>query len=282
MTQALAQGDYELLDFGDSRKLERFGQVIVDRPAPAASVPRRDEHLWTYANLVYSRESASQGKWNIHTPSPDPWIWQYQTMRLELKPTASGQIGVFPEQRDNWDWISQQSRRVSSGCAVLNLFAYTGASTIAAASAGVTVTHVDAARSAVGWARDNARLSGLADCPIRWIVDDALGFVRREQKRGRRYRGLVLDPPSYGHGAGGSAWKLERDLEPLLQLCASLWESPGFMLLSCHTPGWNADRLAMLVARYFRSPAMEADESWLTANDGRRLPTGHYVRWTAE
>jgi 23S rRNA (cytosine1962-C5)-methyltransferase len=165
---------------------------------------------------------------------------------------------------------------------VLNLFAYTGGSTLAAAATGAAVVHVDAARSAVAWARRNAAASGLSEAPIRWIVDDARKFAAQERKRGKHYDGVILDPPSYGHGSGGEAWKLERDLEPLLADCAALTgPNPGFMLLSCHAPGYGAEELAALLRRWFPHAKMDADDMHLATDDGHLLHSGARSRFAA-
>ncbi|HWB01281.1 MAG TPA: class I SAM-dependent methyltransferase, partial [Pirellulales bacterium] len=242
--------DYELLDFGQGRKLERFGAVTVDRPSPAADrFEQCEPERWPQATMRFERETAAQGRWTPAQPAISPWTIATGATTLELRTTDSGQVGVFPEQADNWRWIAErvrqadQARQAEQGrhagrpLNVLNLFAYTGASTLAAAVAGAAVAHVDAARSAVNWARANAAHSGLVERPIRWIVEDARAFVRRELKRGRSYDAVVLDPPSYGHGSGGQSWQFDRDLPGLLDDCRTLTgPEPAFVLLSSHTP----------------------------------------------
>jgi 23S rRNA (cytosine1962-C5)-methyltransferase len=224
-----ASNQYVLLDFGDGRKLERFGSLFLDRPSPAAAnVERTNPSLWedVAARFVPVDGSASsgcgpRGRWIERVPVPADWIVEHAPLRFELRNCDSGHVGLFPEQAENWDWIARQVSAIRAHDddfrpRVLNLFAYTGASTLAAAAAGADVVHVDAAKSTVAWARRNAALSGLADAPIRWIAEDAPRFVAREQKRGNRYHGIILDPPSYGHGPAGQLWQIDRDLPDLL------------------------------------------------------------------
>ena len=290
--------DYDLIDFGDGRKLERFASVFVDRPCPSTEgIAKSKPADWRQAIARYDGSRAGDGEWS---PSPKHWVpdeWLYvQTLkeggaefRLALDALPSGQVGVFPEQSENWDWIARQVARAKPqaeggpAVRVLNLFAYTGASTLAAAAAGAEVVHVDAARSVVDRARRNAALSGLADRPIRWIVEDAVKFCRREVKRGNRYDAVILDPPSYGHGPKGEPWKIASDLLPLLKLCGELTQdNRAFVLVSCHSPGiGRAELSAYLSDGIFghcgRPPV--AGELFLETADGRRLPSGVYARW---
>lgn len=284
---------YELLDFGAGRKLERFGPVTLDRPSPAADGARKSlPELWPDATARYDGARTGDGRW---LPPPDKWVpndWCFvhegaTTLRLQLDALPSGQVGVFPEQRDNWDWIARQVRRAAEQLGrppkVLNLFAYTGGSTLASAAAGAEVVHVDAARTIVDRARHNAALSGLADRPIRWIAEDAVKFCRREVKRGNRYDAIVLDPPSYGHGPQGEVWKIGDDLLPLLALCGQLTaESRTFVLVTCHSAGIGPAELAAYVAdgvfgHCGQPPA--AGELFLETAAGRRLDAGVYARW---
>jgi len=236
--------DYELIDFGASRKLERFGEVVVDRPCSAAvDVVRAKPQAWGEANTcVFAGDRTASGKW---LRKFDEFVLKVGTVKLQLAPLPSGQVGIFPEQFANWQWIAEQVARVKKPIRVLNLFAYTGGSTLAAASAGAEVTHVDAAKSMVARARTNAELSELADRPIRWIVEDALKFCQREVKRGIEYHAVILDPPSYGHGPKGEAWSIKRDLLPLLKLCGELTaKRRAFVLCTCHTPGIGAAEMS--------------------------------------
>ena len=200
-------------------------------------------------------------------------------LTVELRPATTGQVGLFPEQQDSWDWLRE---RVAPGMAVLNLFAYTGLATLVSAAEGAAVVHVDASRPTVGWARRNAELSGLAGRPVRWIVDDAKGFVAREVRRGHRYDGVVLDPPSYGHGPRGRGWRLEDDLAPLLRQIAELVDAPkGFALLTAHTPGFGPEQLADELAASLGVPRASIDPGPLqvTARTGATLELGAFASW---
>lgn len=280
---------YELLDFGEGRKLELFGPLALDRPAPAAEdLPRIDPAIWHDAAARYERMTPQSGVWRSTVGDGEdarrwqPWTIRHPPFTLQLKLTEFGHLGVFPEQAANWDWIARQIARFEAPTKVLNLFAYTGASTLAAAAAGAEVVHVDAARNTVAWARRNAERSGLSDRPIRWIVDDAMIFVRRELRRGRRYHAVVLDPPSYGHGAKGQPWQLQEQLPELLELCAELTAAERrFFLLTCHTPGFGPDELSRLLAAAIGSPNAAGGEMAIAASDGRRLCCGAQARWQA-
>ena len=275
---------YELLDFGNGRRLERFGAVALDRPCPAAqSVRPCQEALWRKADGRFDRDVADRGVWNWRGPMPKVWTVSGQDITFELKCTAHGQVGLFAEQAENWNWIARQVRRSAEPLRVLNLFAYTGGSTLAAAAAGAQVVHVDAARNVVSWARRNAELSGLADAPIRWIVEDARRFVARERRRGSQYDAVILDPPSYGHGPQGQAWELRKDLQPLLRACAPLTSSRrAFLLLTCHSPGYGPAELSACLADAIFGhcgAGVIARTLQLSTADGRRLPSGVMSRW---
>lgn len=284
-----AEINYELLDFGASRKLERFGAWVLDRPAPGAEKSPAHPELWESATARYTGGRATEGTWK---PAIKKWseasvefpvkLAEGSEYRLMLSPLPSGQIGVFPEQLVNWQWIA---RRVAKPQAarVLNLFGYTGGSTLAAAVAGAEVTHVDAAKSMVTRARENAELSGLADAPIRWIVEDAVKFCQREVKRGNSYDAVILDPPSYGHGPQGESWSIKRDLLPLLNLCQALLAGrPKFVLLTCHTPGMGAAELSAYLSDGLFGHCGQPPESgtlYLKTSDGRKLASGEFARW---
>jgi 23S rRNA (cytosine1962-C5)-methyltransferase len=280
-----ASDQYELLDFGAGRKLERFGPYVLDRPSPAAAgLKRRSPHLWTGAAARYERESET-GRWLGGSRIDGPWQLKFGPLTLELKLTDSGQVGVFPEQATNWQWIAERVRQAGR-IKVLNLFAYTGASTLAAAAAGGEVVHVDGSTAAVAWARRNARASRLDHLPVRWIVEDVLRFVRRERTRGNSYDAVILDPPAYGHGPRGQSWKLEEDLAELLSLC---WEichgSERFLLLTCHSGqlGQADELLRYTLAgqpRYGSEGRMTRGELLLDAATGQRLHCGAGVRWS--
>ncbi len=275
---------YQLLDFGAGRRLESFGPWWLDRPCPAVqAAPKAKPDLWARAHAVFHRLDQQAGRWEDRVELPQRWTISCGPIVLELKRTAVGHLGVFPEQAANWDWIAGQVAGRAAPVRVLNLFGYTGASTLAAAAAGAEVVHVDAARNVVAWARRNAELSGLGEAPIRWIVEDVRKFVRRELRRESTYDAVILDPPSYGHGAQGEVWRLSKHLPGLLEQCARLTAGRrAFILLSCHTPDFGPRRLARLVDRTMglgEPDRLEAGRMVLRTPEGRELPSGVVVRW---
>lgn len=267
--------DLELLDCGGGRRLERFGQVVVDRPAPMATDPARlAPSDWAKPDLRWSK-----GAW-IRGAAHDPWAVTTARLTLECRPAAGGQVGVFAEHAATWTWLSRATgmaaERLGRQPEVLSLFAYTGGASLACARAGARVAHVDASKPAVAWARRNAELSDLASAPVRWLVDDARAFVRRERRRGRVYDGIVLDPPSYGHGTG--AWQIDADLPALLEdLAALAGPRPAFVALSAHTPGYEGDRLATLVRDAF-GIAADGEPLRLRARSGADLALGAWAK----
>ncbi|MFL5675117.1 MAG: class I SAM-dependent methyltransferase [Chloroflexota bacterium] len=288
----LADDGYELVDVGGAARLERFGSRLVDRPAPGALASRAQPALWHEADLRFDRESG----WSGPAAGGEPWPVVVDGVTLELRPTEAGQVGLFPEHAGMLPWLRDRvAERTADGAqrrdvpsaqpGVLHLFAYTGLATLALAAAGAAVTHVDASRPSVTWARHNAERSGLATRPVRWIVDDAVAFTEREARRGRTYAGVVLDPPTYGHGPGGRDWRIEDDLPRLLATIARLLEPDGFVLLTAHTPEFDADRLAGSVRAALprdsvarRSTTLEAGGLGLATADGRRLELGAFAR----
>ena len=283
--------DYELLDFGDGRKLERVGTWVLDRPCPgAAGIKPTRRADWLRAMARFDGERAAEGAW---LPAADRWdaagilmdvpLEGGRGFRMRLEPLPSGQVGVFPEQRRNWQWIVGRCAVAVTPLKVLNLFAYTGGSTLAAAVGGAEIVHVDAVRSVVERARQNAAASRLAEHCIRWITEDALKFCRREVKRGNRYDAVILDPPTYGHGPKGEEWSIKRDMLPLLKLCGELTERrPKFVLLTCHTPGIGPAELSAYLSDgafgHCGQPPRTGELTLQTA-DGRRLPSGMFARW---
>jgi 23S rRNA (cytosine1962-C5)-methyltransferase len=267
-----------LLDAGAGRRLDRFGDRVLDRPHPGALASPMDPDAWPAADLRFDRGPGWRGRLD---PS-EPWVVRLATLTVELRATESGGVGFFPEQLENAAWLDAQVRRRATRGAqpeVLNLFAHTGLLTLVAANAGAAVTHVDAARGAIAWARRNAELSGLAGRPVRWLADDALGFVRREARRAQRYDGILLDPPSYGH-AGRRTWRLDTDVVELLDACAAIASPDAFVLLTGHTPEYDAERMASDVSAAFRVPrrALEVVALELVARSGARLGLGTAVR----
>lgn len=275
--------DYELLDAGDGARLERFGDIVADRPAPGALTARRTPESWADADLRFDRTTGWSGPGLVRADAG--WTVHLGDLELELRPTAAGQVGVYPEHADHVPWLlGRLADRAAPGrpVTILHLFAATGLTTLAMAAAGAAVTHVDAARPTVAWARRNAERNGLADRPIRWIVDDALGFAERERRRGRRYDGIVLDPPTYGHGGRGASgtWSIERDLPALLDVCATLIADDGFALLSAHTEGITVTDLEdVLDDRIGRDGVTRGSDVELVARSGAVLSLGAAATW---
>ena len=275
---------YELLDFGNGRKIERFGAICLDRPAPAAdAVQPANSKQVSVIDARFRKTAGGQGQWHPANGLPKSWPIVCGDFQLLLKPTPFGHVGVFPEQVNNWRWIADRIARRRARLRLLNLFAHTGASTLAAAAAGAEVVHVDSARNVVQWARQNALASGLSDAPIRWITEDARRFVAREIRRGNRYQAIVLDPPSYGHGPKGETWQLSTDLMPLLSDCRRLLsDDPAFLVLTCHSSSYGpAEVGACLQESMFGrcSSQVEAMDLSLRTEDGRELPAGVVGRW---
>jgi 23S rRNA (cytosine1962-C5)-methyltransferase len=230
--------EYELVDSGAGRKLERFGEFMLARPEPQASwTPALQTKRWQLADgeFVKSRRR-QQGEWKFCRPIPARWVMQRKNLKFWVQPAPSGHVGVFPDQACHWDWVGEVTKRAGRSVKVLCLFGHTGMTTLAAAAAGAEVTHVDASRPAVAWARENQSLSGLSERPIRWMVDDALTFLKRDARRGKRYDAMMLDPPKFGRGPDGEVWKLEKSLPELLAACRKvLSASPTFLLLNVYT-----------------------------------------------
>ena len=282
----MATETYVLLDSGRGCKLERFGRYTLARPCSQALwQPTLPEADWTAADASFDREEGQ--RWQHRDRLPEQWTIDVDGMRFRLSGTDFGHLGIFPEQRTGWQWLRQTlhaaTRERPGKLSVLNLFAYSGGSTLAAALEGAEVCHLDASAGMVQWARENAALNGLQSAPIRWIVDDAHKFLGREIKRGRRYDAIILDPPSFGRGAQGEVYKIERDLPRTLELCATLLsDAPVLMLLSAHTPDITPTVLGHLLqdALGTRQGAMTTGEMLLTGEAGvRSVPNGCYARW---
>jgi 23S rRNA (cytosine1962-C5)-methyltransferase len=274
---------YSLLDVGDLRRLERFGAYVIDRPAPGARDARRaSPKAWAMADARYERDpGASGGRWVPAGALPASWTATCEGLALELRPTPSGQVGLFPEHASVARWAAAEAeateRARSRPATVLNLFAHTGLVSLVLARAGAGVVHVDASRPAVAWARRNADAVGLADRPIRWLVEDAAQFVTREARRGRIYDGVVLDPPTYGHGPGGGAWRLADHLEPLLASIAPLLDPERwFLACTAHATALEPGDLAGIVgaALAWAAGTPPVIELALEAESGARLAAG--------
>ncbi len=277
------RNDYELLDSGDGCKLERFGDVVLSRPCGQALWEKRRPELWAKSCASFNKGRG----WQTHGGAglPSSWLVTINDIAMRLTPTPAGHLGVFPETRALWDWISDTLKLRTEGAAdVLNLFAYSGGATLAAARAGSAVCHVDSSKSMVTRARENAALNRLADAPIRWIVEDVGRFLDREIRRGRTYDAIMLDPPSFGHGTKGEQYRLERDLVSTLRRCgALLTDEPAFVVLTSHTLGVTAAHLESLMGDVFDGGALTSGEMRLTgADDVRPVPDGLWVRWTGE
>ncbi len=272
--------DYQLLDSGAGRKLEQIGEVLVERQGACAWWrPRLPRARWSAAAASHVRSSSGGGHWKHARALPESWTVRLSDLQLEARATPFGHVGFFPEHRSQWEWMRQQIAQRGGEIRVLNLFAYTGAASIACAAAGARVTHVDAASSVVKWAGRNAALNDLPDGSIRWITDDARKFVAREQRRGKTYHGILLDPPSFGR-AERLVWNIESDLPDLLAGVASLLvDDPLFLVLSCHTPGFTPLVLSHLLeeATAGRLP-ITCGELSIPESTGRLYPSGAYAR----
>jgi 23S rRNA (cytosine1962-C5)-methyltransferase len=280
--------DYQLLDCGDGLKQERWGSYVLVRPDPQILWPRHGQAPgtpWERWDGFYHRSASGGGSWEFRQPLPEHWNIRYEPLKLtfKIRPTGFKHTGLFPEQAVNWDWLSQKIRGAGRAVGALNLFGYTGAATCAAAAAGASVCHVDAAEGMVKWCRENAALSGLAAAPVRYIVDDCLKFVRREHKRGRRYDAIIMDPPTYGRGGGGELWKLEDQLWELLVECRRLLsDRPLFFLVNAYTARLAPTVVINLLTELMHTAGgrVSGGEVGLpVASDGKILPCGIYGRW---
>ena len=276
--------DYEIIDAGGGNKHERWADVTLLRPDPQAVWPMKEPRS---VHARYIRSSAGGGHWEYGRALPESWKIRYRDLTFIVRPTGFKHTGLFPEQAVNWDWMAARIREAKRPVKVLNLFGYTGGATVACAAAGASVCHVDAAKGMVAWAKENARVSGLQDAPIRWIVDDCAKFVEREIRRGKTYDAIIMDPPSYGRGPGGEVWKLEENLYPFVKLCARvLSDKPLFVILNSYTTGLAPSVLGyilqMLVGRRFGG-RVTWDELGLPCTDsGMALPCGATGRWMSK
>lgn len=276
--------DYEVIDTSGGEKLERWGDYILVRPDPQViwNTPRLDKH-WTQKNGHYHRSSKGGGEWEFFH-LPQEWSIHYKELTFHLKPFSFKHTGLFPEQAVNWDWFSSMIRERNRPVKVLNLFAYTGGATLTAAKAGAAVTHVDASKGMVNWAKENAAASGLSDAPIRWLVDDCVKFVEREIRRGNTYDAIIMDPPSYGRGPKGEIWKIEESIFPFLRLTAQLLSKDAcFMLINSYTTGLQPAVLSYLLNTVVTPQFgghVEAGEIGLpVSSNALTLPCGASGRW---
>ena len=279
--------DYELLDCGGGEKLERWDRQLLVRPDPQAiwETPRRNP-AWKRADGRYLRSQTGGGHWEKKA-LPESWKIAYGELTFQVKPMNFKHTGLFPEQAVNWDFAMEKIRNAGRPIRVLNLFAYTGGATVACAKAGASVCHVDAAKGMVAWAKENARLSGLEEAPIRWIVDDCAKFVEREIRRGRTYDAIIMDPPSYGRGPTGEVWKLEESLYPFVELCSRvLSDSPLFVLINSYTTGLAPSVLTyileMVVSKKYGGHTQSEEIGLPVTETGLVLPCGATGRWMVE
>ncbi len=277
--------DYEILDCSEGEKLERWGDKILVRPDPQIVwKTSKDIPQWRRADARYNRSKSGGGSWQCYRQLPDMWTVSYKNLTFGIKPMGFKHTGLFPEQAANWDWFSELISAKREEVSVLNLFAYTGGATVAAAAAGARVCHVDAARGMVAWAKENAALSGLSDRPIRYIVDDVKKFAQREIRRGHKYDGIIMDPPSYGRGPGGEVWKIENEIFDLIELCTELLSDQAlFFLVNSYTTGLSGsvmDNILKLTVQKRFGGEIRSDEVGLPVmTRGLVLPCGYSARW---
>jgi 23S rRNA (cytosine1962-C5)-methyltransferase len=279
-------GDYALLDSGDGRKLERYGPYTVVRPEPQCLwAPRLPAARWEAADAVFEpADEEEAGRWRFKARPKDSWPLAWNKVRFLGRFTNFRHLAFFPEQAANWAWLSERVTAAGGQPRVLNLFGYTGVASLAMAAAGAAVTHVDASKKAVAWARENAELAGLADRPIRWITEDARKYVQREVRRGSRYEGIILDPPKYGRGPGGEVWRLFEDLPELTRLCGELLsENASFLVLNAYAERISGAALSGLLAETLadRGGEIEWGELALVEGQGdRQIGMSFFARWS--
>ncbi len=284
MRAATGWSAFEVLDASAGEKLERWGQVTLVRPDPQVIWNTPRDSAWEKANARYNRSSEGGGSWSVRSLPQSEWEIPYRELRFRIRPTGFKHTGLFPEQAVNWDLMSGLIRAAGRQLNILNLFAYTGGATLACAAAGARVCHVDASKGMVQWARENAALSGLSERPVRWIVDDCKKFVEREIRRGVRYDGVVMDPPSYGRGPGGEVWKLEDSVYELVCTCAQvLSEDARFFLLNSYTTGLSPSVMQYILSvtvGAMHGGTVTADEIGLPVKkSGLVLPCGSTAVW---
>ena len=286
--RTLPWSDYALLDSGGGRKLERYGSFTVVRPEPQCFwPPRLSGEAWAAANAVFDpADEEDDGRWRMNGAVPDTWPLAWGGARFKARLTSFRHLAFFPEQAANWAWLEQRVRARDTPPRVLNLFGYTGVASLVCAAAGAEVTHVDASKKAIGWARENAELAGLADRPVRWICEDARRYLTREVKRGSRYQGIVLDPPKYGRGPAGEVWRLFEDLPELVSLCADLLaEDADFLLLNAYAARISGLSLAHLMSGALpgRKGVVDWGELALVedeaAGPAREIGLSFFARW---
>lgn len=277
--------DYKLIDASSGERLEQWGDITLIRPDPQIIWnTERKNPLWKQAHARYSRSSSGGGKWQVYKKIPDRWTISYGELVFNIKPMGFKHTGVFPEQAVNWDFVTEKIKSSGRQLNILNLFGYTGCATLACMKAGAKVCHVDASKGMVQWARENAASSNIADRPVRWLVDDCIKFVQREQRRGNKYDGIIMDPPSYGRGPGGEVWHLEDQLYSLIQLCDTvLSDNAEFFILNSYTTGLSPAVMQYLLSELLqkkRGGRVSSDEIGLNVQtSGLVLPCGSTAIW---
>ena len=277
--------DYELIDCSDGERLERWGDIILIRPDPQIiwSTGKKNP-LWRKAHARYHRSNKGGGSWEMYKKVPDSWSINFKNLVFNIKPMGFKHTGVFPEQAVNWEWMQNKIKEENRPLKILNLFGYTGCATLACMEAGASVCHVDASKGMVTWAKENAVSSNIADRPVRWLVDDCVKFVQREVRRGNKYDGIVMDPPSYGRGPNGEVWKIEEKLYSLIELCIQvLTDNPTFFILNSYTTGLSPAVMEYLLNVQLKSKfggKVSSDEIGLRVTETNlSLPCGSTVIW---
>ena len=275
--------DYEIIDMADGQKLERWGKYILSRPDP--QIIWKDKSFpeeWKAADAIYHRSKTGGGGWQYKTKLPDAWDIKYKDLTFRVKPMGFKHTGLFPEQAVNWDWMIEKIQKAGREIKVLNLFAYTGGASVACSYAGASVCHVDSSKGMCTWAKENLAASGLADRPVRFIVDDVIKFVQREIRRGNKYDAIIMDPPSYGRGSNGEVWQFEEQISDLVSLCMEvLSDKPLFFLINSYTTGISSTVLANILSLNIKKKGkISSGEIGLPmSNSNLILPCGIYGRW---
>lgn len=276
--------DYELIDTGDGEKLERWGKIVLRRPDPQIIWPVSNKDIWKNADAHYIRSSSGGGKWEFSRKLPERWTVSYDKLSFYIEPTGFKHTGLFPEQAFNWKWMIDKIQGSTSQVSVLNLFAYTGAATVAAAFAGAEVCHVDAAKGMVIRAKENLALSGLSEKPVRFITDDVIKFVQREKRRGKKYDAIIMDPPSYGRGPKGEVWQIEDAIYGFVEECCGiLSDKPLFFLINSYTTGFSPtvlkNILTLTVGKRYGGSISCGEVGIPVTKSGLVLPCGIFGRW---
>ena len=277
--------DYKILDMAEGQKLEKWGEVILSRPDPQIIWKQKtNPKKWKEINAVYHRSKTGGGAWEFHKKMPKQWQIKYKELTFNIKPMGFKHTGLFPEQAVNWDWMMDKIKKANRDIKVLNLFAYTGGATVACAAAGASVCHVDSSKGMVTWAKENIASSGLAERPVRYIVDDVVKFVNREIRRGNKYDAIIMDPPSYGRGANGEVWQFEDNIYDLVDLCTKvLSDKPLFFLINSYTTGISSkvleNILNLTVSKNYKGKVSSGEVGLPMENSNLVLPCGIFGRW---